>query len=74
MNEIILLKIQDLISFIVEKKNFKFIDAVHYLYESISYENLTNEETKLWHLSTPKLFEILEIEKITNEFIYPDFV
>ncbi len=74
MNEIILLKVQDLVSFIIEKKNFKFIDAVYYLYESISYENLTNEETKLWHLSTPKLFEILEIEKTTKEFIYPDFV
>ena len=72
--DIIIIKIEDLISLIIENNNLNFDDALDYLYNSILYENLINEETKLWHLSTKKLFEIIELEKKTNEFIYPDFV
>lgn len=68
------LKIQDLISLIMKSKNLDFEDALNYLYQSELYTVLSDEETKLWHLSSEKLFEILEIEKKTKKIIFPDFV
>jgi hypothetical protein len=44
------------------------------LYESKLYEKLADEKTKLWHLSSEKLLEILLLEKRTGELIYPDYV
>jgi len=68
------LKVEDLISLIVENKQFEFEIALQYLYDSKLYNALSVEETKLWHLSTEKLFDMLENEKDTDELIYPDFV
>jgi hypothetical protein len=62
-NSIIELKIQDLTSLIIEQKNLNFRESLSYLYDSTLYVKLTKEETKLWHLSTQKLFEMLEVEK-----------
>ncbi|MGC3978721.1 MAG: hypothetical protein QM751_11125 [Paludibacteraceae bacterium] len=73
--EVILpLKIQDLISLIIEKKNLEFENALDYLYISKLYKILSNEESKIWHLSSEKLFDILEVEKETNKLKLPDFV
>ncbi len=71
---IIPLKIQDLTSLIMERKQIEFRKAIQYLYCSKLYEALSNEETKLWHLSTEKLFDMLENEKRTRKIIFPDFV
>lgn len=68
------LKIQDLISLINKNKNLNFNEALHYLYNSELYEKLSEEESKLWHLSTAKLFLMLEDEKNTKMLTYPDFV
>lgn len=68
------LKIQDLISLINKNKNLNFNEALHYLYNSKLYEKLSEEESKLWHLSTAKLFLMLEDEKNTKVLTYPDFV
>lgn len=68
------LKIKDLISLIMETKNLDFEDALNYLYQSELYTLLSDEETKLWHLSSEKLFDILEIEKKTKKIVFPDFV
>ena len=51
--------------------NYKAID---YLYSSELYEYLSNEETKFWHFSPSKLFDLLEEEKQNNFFEIPDFV
>ena len=71
---IIPLKIQDLAAMIMEQKQIEFRKAIQYLYNSKLYETLSNEETKLWHLSKEKLFDMLENEKRTNKIIFPDFV
>ena len=71
---IIPLKIQDLTSLIIERKQIEFQKAIQYLYSSKLYEALSNEETKLWHLSIEKLFDMLENEKRTHKIIFPDFV
>lgn len=73
-NAIFPLKIQSLISLIMENKSLNFDDALDFLYQSKLYTVLSDEETKLWHLSSEKLFEILEIEKKTKKIVFPDFV
>jgi hypothetical protein len=67
-------KVQDLISLIIETQQLEFDDAVTLLYESKLYEVLSTETTKIWHLSTNKLLEILLNEKSTGQLIYPDYV
>jgi len=67
-------KIQDLISLIIEYKHFDFGRALSWLYNSKLYIALSDEETKLWHLSSYKLFDMLENEKRTGEIVFPDFV
>jgi hypothetical protein len=71
---IIPLKVQDLVSLIIDVKKFDFEEATLYIYDSKLYDALSVEETKLWHLSSEKLFDMLETEKCKNELIYPDFV
>ena len=67
-------KIEDFISLIIDRKQLDFEGAIVYLYDSKLYEALSKEETKLWHLSIPELFNMLETEKNTGNFEYPDFV
>ncbi len=67
-------KVIDLVSLITELKKLVFLDAINYLYSSQLYNYLSDETTKLWHLSTHKLFSMLEEEKINNQFEFPDFV
>ena len=67
-------KIKDLIQLIIENKQKVFLHAIDYLYSSELYEYLSNEETKFWHFSPTKLFELLEEEKQNNFFEIPDFV
>lgn len=68
------LKISDIMALIIDREQLKFEEAIQYLYESKLYAKLTNESTKLWHLSAAKLFEMLHDEKQTNELIFPDYV
>ena len=68
------LKVQDLVSLIIDNEKLEFVDALQYLYESKLYLALIDESTKIWHLSSEKLFEMLKNEKIKNVLEYPDFV
>lgn len=72
-NVLITYKVKDLIEIIVQKKEISFLSAIEYLYSSNLYEYLSDESMKIWHLSSFKLFEVLENEKSTNVFIMPDF-
>lgn len=67
-------KIFGVVELVMEKENIEFAEAVSYVYLSKLYENLSNEQTKLWHLSPHKLFDLLEEEKLTKKFQFPDFV
>jgi len=71
---IIILKVQDLVSLILNKDNIEMQEALAFLYQSKLYNALVDEGSKLWHLSTEKLLEMLLIEKETSELHYPDFV
>ena len=42
------------------------------LYNSRLYSLLEDEETKLWHLSYPILYDMLEEELTTGEITFPE--
>jgi hypothetical protein len=67
-------KISELVLLIIEKNKSDFTGALQYLFVSQLYMYLTNETTKLWHLSDEQLFDLLENEKKTSNFVFPDFV
>ncbi len=67
-------KICDIVALIIENYQYSFPDALQFLYPSKLYQNLSIESTKLWHLSAYKLFDMLEEEKQTGIFQFPDFV
>ncbi len=67
-------KIRDIVFLIVNNKKILFADAINYLYNSELYKYLSNEETKFWHFSTAKLYDLLEEEKKNGFFEISDFV
>jgi hypothetical protein len=71
---IVELKIRDIIALVINQNQLVFEDAIQYVYESELFHVLTNEATKLWHLSAFKLYEILIDEKKNNRLILPDYV
>lgn len=73
-NLILPIKLQGLISLISRNNRLLFFNALHYLYDSKLYDSLSNEETKLWHLSNYKLYLMLIDEKKTKTLTYPDYV
>lgn len=73
-NSFITIKIQGLVNVIISKKKVSFEEAVAYLYKSETYQYLIAEETKTWHLSEQKLFEILVSEYETKQCKLPDYV
>ncbi len=68
------LKIRDMVGLIMERRNLDFEGAIAYLYNSALYRLLVDENSKLWHLSDEKLFEMLIDEKEYKRFILPDYV
>ena len=71
---IIELKIRDIVALVIAREQLTFDEAIQYVYESRLYASLTNENTKLWHLSAAKLIEILMDEKENNQLNFPDYV
>ncbi len=67
-------KVRDIIALIMENNDLAFVDSIRYLYSSKLYEFLSREETKFWHFSPEKLYDMLENEKQNNKLEIPDFV
>lgn len=68
------LKIHDLVVLVIDRERISFDKALLYIYESQLYKLLTDESTKLWHLSTEKLLDMLIGEKENKQLIFPDYV
>ena len=68
------LKIRDIVALVINQNQLSFEDAIQYVYESELYHLLTIEATKLWHLSTVKLYEMLTDEKESKQLKLPDYV
>lgn len=61
-----------LIKTIIENMGVTEKDALTMLYSSKLYEQLDKDETKLWHLSVPTLFEMFKEEQETGQITYPE--
>ena len=61
-----------IVSLIAEKHNCDELTAARSFYESGLYALLEREETKLWHLSAPALFELYDEERRTGKITFPE--
>lgn len=61
-----------LVKTIMEARNLTEKEALTELYASELYRQLEREETKLWHLSVPTLYELWLEEKETGRITYPE--
>jgi hypothetical protein len=57
---------------LMEERNLEEKDAADLLYESMLYEALETEVTKLWHLSPLLLYDLLEEELSTGKITWPE--
>jgi len=64
--------IADLVKKIMEQKNLQQDDAIALLYNSNLYDLLEDEQTKIWHYSTDKLFLLFEEEMSTGKIEFSD--
>lgn len=63
-----------LLRMIMEKQSLTEKEALTQLYASDLYRQLEREETKLWHLSIPTLYEMWLEEKESGHITYPEEV
>lgn len=61
-----------LVQMIAKEMRISDKQALTLLYSSILYEKLEREETKVWHLSVPTLFELFVEEQETGKIIFPE--
>ena len=61
-----------LLRMIMEKQSLTEKEALTQLYASDLYRQLEREETKLWHLSIPTLYEMWLEEKESGHITYPE--
>jgi hypothetical protein len=47
--------------------------AMEKMYSSLLYSALEKEDTKVWHYSIPKLYELWENEMKTGQLVLPDY-
>jgi len=47
--------------------------AMEKMYSSLLYSALEKEDTKVWHYSVPKLYELWENEMKTGQLVLPQF-
>jgi hypothetical protein len=64
--------IPQVIQLIMDNKKLSNKEAADLLYNSELYEMLEKEESKLWHLSAPTLYSLLEEEITTGKITYPE--
>ena len=68
------LTVPRLLRMIMEKQSLTEKEALTRLYASELYRQLEREETKLWHLSIPTLYEMWLEEKESGHITYPEEV
>lgn len=61
-----------LVQMIAKEMNLPAEGALNLLYSSKLYEKLEHEETKVWHLSVPTLFDLFMEEKETGKITFPE--
>lgn len=61
-----------LVNLIMNECIYSEKEALIKLYESDFYRQLEKEETKLWHLSVPTLYELWKEENESGQIQYPE--
>ena len=61
-----------ILALLMENRNLDLTQASCLLYNSNLYQTLENEETKLWRLGYPILYDLLEEELTTGVINYPE--
>jgi hypothetical protein len=61
-----------ILNLIIENRNLSLNDAADLLYHSQLYKDLEDEKTKVWRLSYPLLYDLLEEELTTGKITYPE--
>ena len=69
---ILQITITSIIETIKDAKKIDEKEAIKSLYASKLYKTLENEETKLWHLSVPALYDLYLEEKTTGKITFPE--
>lgn len=62
----------DLSAMIAQRQKIAPVEAIKKLYASKLYTALEDEETKVWHYSTPMLYSLFEEEERTGTIRFPD--
>lgn len=60
------------VDFISSRDGMTEDEAIRSLYSSKLYQDLENEETKVWQFSTETLYSLYRQEKKTGEIEYPE--
>lgn len=61
-----------IIKLLIDNRKLSLQDASELLYNSELYKTLENEETKLWRLGYPILYDLLEEELTTGKITFPE--
>lgn len=64
--------VPQVVNMIVEKQNVDAIEAANLFYNSQTYRYLSDEATKVWHLSPLTLYAMWKGEKETGEVVFPE--
>lgn len=62
----------DIIRMITEKEHISEEVAIRMLYSSKLFAALEQEDIKVWHYSTPMLYDLLKQEISTGDLRFPD--
>ena len=62
----------DLVDYIATQQNIGEEEALQKLYASVLYSELEKEDTKLWHYSTPMLYQMFLQGENAGKLEYPD--
>jgi hypothetical protein len=57
---------------IVKNSNVDEADAIYRFYQSRLYQELSDEESKLWHYSPMTLYTMYQDELLTGSYRYPE--
>jgi hypothetical protein len=61
-----------IIKLLMDNRSLSLIEASDVLYNSQLYKALEDETTKVWRLSYPILYDLLEEELTTGKITYPE--
>jgi len=61
-----------ILKLLMESRGLELCEASDLLYRSQLYKSLENEKTKVWRLSYPLLYDMLEEELSTGKITYPE--